>query len=306
MKVDEIARIIHDNRDVITSEDGIKTILNRSNNLNSLNYINRIVIFSQCRDAFDVRTAEQWEMSGLNIKKGSKPLYIVKPIYKKSYIRSKTGDIIEDMDLNSLEIASAIDYGVIEIESLINELETIPVFDIKQVEFKGKYSDVINRQINTEKVIKLFESITHCKVSKADETYYSKSKNLLYLSNLGYKGTVEIVSETLADYLMETNSKLLKDINEPILKNALTFSIETLLLVNSNRSISNFSNLENFEIVNILDAIDALIYNVNTQLYDIGVIQSVDYMYDIEGIKRSNILLNIMESNSIHKRISCE
>ena len=303
MTIESLVNKIHDNEGLIASNDGICAILNRSNNLVGYDYLNRIILYIQYKNAFDVRTAEQWELDGFNVKKDSKPLYIVKAKYKSKYIRTKTGDIIDDLDLTPIEINSAIKYGIIHKENCIDKVETSCVFDIRQLNLDKDYKDKINRKLSKKDVINVFKGITGYTVVESEENYVSKSRKQLFIKKGTYKEIVITIANELSTFFIENSNISIDNVDKKFLHKALIYSIETLFLVDNPTSFIDEANNDTYKILEVFNIVDAYMYEINKILYNNNIINNIDSNAESDYINKVNLILNIMESNIINNKM---
>lgn len=314
MEVKELSELLNKNFNKLFTPNRYKHILNRGNNLIRLDIVNRMLVELQYDNAFDLRTSDEWLLENRGIVKKEKPIYLIIPKYKYEYIDKETGKTIDNKELSIGEINKAIEYNIIERVDTIDNMYTIPVFDIRQTYSLDKSKYNINKPIiSSKKLLEIMHNITMCNIEICEDTYYSKSDNILYLKKQPYSELVITISEYLAQYYIDNDLKKLIDIPQNIsykdlteydidlIKQSLIFAIVTLLggKIDINFDIINYTT--NDKAILILNIVDSMLIEISTKLKFTNTSHIMDVSSNINMLKKAEALLDIMEANNINK-----
>jgi hypothetical protein len=303
------------NIDSILSGEDYKILLNRNNNLSRYDIINRMLLCIQNDKAFDVKTDEEWELSGRIVKDKEKPVYILIPKYKSYYIDNETQEEIKNTDLSIDETVKALEYNIIEKITEIENIYTKAVYDIRQTKNDSDTEYKVDKPVlSTDIIIRLFMNITGATIELSDETYYSTSNNTLFMTRKSYKDTVATITKFFVQYyinqldniLSNSYNKQKSDFSEEwnsLLSKSLSYSISTLLRVEKEINFSELKDMSVEDKLIIIEIVDQIIFDINSQLqFNTGQSHS-DISYEITRLKKANMILNILEANEIHNKM---
>lgn len=314
MGISELTDLIHNNTDKLTSIDGYKAILNRGNNLIRFDVLNRILIYLQLENAFDLKTVEEWGILGRKIRSNQKPIFIAIPKYKTTYIETDTGNSIDTSDLTPDELLKALEYKIIHREDNIDTVCTLPLYDIRQTVSANNIEYNINKPIlNASSILQLLSDITGATIEVCDEDYYSVSSNSIFICKKPYKDLATTVSKFLVKYimnykidniLMNTLGIQKNDFSKyeiTLLENSIYYAICTLLAAESDVDLSYLQHISYADMVNILNAVDTAILDIIRYMTFTDNNSDLDAIDNITKLHRAEVILDIMEANSINK-----
>lgn len=313
MEIAEVYEIFSKNINKVLNPSSYKNIIRKDNNLGRFDVLNRILLSIQNINAYDVRTADEWLLDNRVIKKGSKPCYILVPLYKHEYIDSDSGKPVNTGDLTLDETNAAIKYGLIQREDKIETSYTKSVFDIRQTKpnkANEKYK-ITKPVIKTSKIIGLVRDITGCTVEKSDMTYYSKSNNTFYISKQEYKQLCMNVVDVIVDYCIDNlvnaipnNSEIeFSEYDIELIRNTLTFSLDTFLRDGRDSNFDIVMHTSTEKVLTILNITDSIVFNITSSLEYNNQIMTRDISYNIDMLKKAEALLDIMEANNVNKKM---
>lgn len=310
MEIDEISKLFFDNIANVMTPSKYKNTIRKDNNLGRFDILNRMLIEIQSNNAYDVRTADEWELEGRSIKKGAKPIYIVIPMYTHKYIDKNNDKEVKSDDLTLDEVNAALKYGLIE---RVDKLETSYVksaFDIRQTRGTQKYN-ITRPIIKASKLIKLLADITGCKIEVGDITYYSKSSNIFTVSKQSYKELSINIVDILVDYtfnnvvkqIEKENNTEFSEYDNELIKNTIQYSLDTFFMNGRQTDFDIVRHTNIDRLILILNVTDSIIFNIiNNVEYTDGSIKN-DISKNIDIIKKAEALLDIMEANNINKKM---
>lgn len=307
MEVQELANLFYNNLDKVLTSNNYKSIINRGNNLIRYDIINRILIQIQNKDAFDLKSSDEWEIDGRQVKSGQKPIYVLMPNYVSKYVDAETGKELENNELSIGEINKALEYGIIKRTDTLKQVFTLPVFDIRQTVLLDDTKYIVNKPVlSSSMIIEIFQSITKCKYEFCEDTYYSKSDNILYISKQPYKELVTVMSEYITQYYISSDIYGIDNIPEEnidILKQSLTYSICSLLAVKKDIGLDGFERLDTDGKLDILKLLDVIMFDIVSKIQFTKASDIADASSNINMLRKAESLLNIMESVTINNKM---
>lgn len=310
MDTHEIKDIFNKGLDMISNPNDYKNIINMRNNLYRLDTINRILVYAQNKNAFDIKSRAEWSIQCRDIMKRQKPIYLIIPRYKTEYIDSESGEELINSDLSVDELNRALEYGVvIKKESILNtDIETF--YDIRQTKSLNGNKYNINKPIlSTKKVLELLINITNCSIEESELDYYSNNENKLYISKQSYSSIVNTVSKIIRDYYIKKlsdnnviDTSEFSEYDNELLNSTIIYSIKTLLCVNNyNDNFDIVRNTSKKRLLDILNINNIIIIDIAEQLDFNNIESNSDLIHNNLIIKKAEVLLNIMEANNINK-----
>ena len=309
MNVEQLTEQLYNNLSTLLSPISYKSLLNRANNLNSFDVINRLLIEMQSKKSFEIRTEEDWDMHGRLLNKRAKPIYIILPKYSYRYTNKETGEILVDTDLNSNEILKALQYGIIEKTEVIENVYSLPMYDIRDTVSKGDIEYKVTKpNISARGLMELFTNITGATIEKCDESYYSKSCNTLFINNKSHKELVISVATGLTSYythnrisniIAEISEDKLLEYNKQLLNDSIQYAICTLLGVDIDITFDVVIHTSNNTLINILNIVDNIIFEISNYLEFNTEYNFKDAISSINMLRKSEALLSILEANDI-------
>ncbi|MBO5386563.1 MAG: hypothetical protein J6A59_00235 [Lachnospiraceae bacterium] len=313
MEVKDIADMLKKNLNNVLTPSGYKRILNKRNNLTRFDILNRILIDIQCKDAFELKTYDEWVIDGRIVRDKAKPIYILIPKYKTVYVEADTDKEIGDTDLNSNELLKAIEYGIIKRVDTFDNMYVEKVYDIRQTKSLNNTKYDVNKPVvNTRAILELLEDIVGCTMELCDDTYYSKSDNILYIKKTEYSELVKLSSDIIADYYIRNEIKniidehvdsddTLSEYDIELIKNSIKYGINTLFACDDYVSFDIINHTNTTKIMYILNIVDSIMFNISARIKFTRLNNSVDIASNINLLKKAEAILDIMEANNINK-----
>lgn len=310
MDTHEIKDIFNKGLDMISNPNDYKNIINMRNNLYRLDTINRILVYVQNKNAFDIKSRAEWSIQYRDIMKRQKPIYLIIPRYKTEYIDSESGEELINSDLSVDELNRALEYGVVIKKESISNTAIETFYDIRQTKSLNGNKYNINKPIlSTKKVLELLINITSCSIEESELDYYSNSENKLYISKQSYSNIVNTVSKIIRDYYIKKlsdnnviDTSEFSEYDNELLNSTIIYSIKTLLCVNNyNDNFDIVRNTSKKRLLDILNINNIIIIDIAEQLDFNNVESNNDLIHNNLIIKKAEVLLNIMEANNINK-----
>ena len=314
MNIEQVKEIFEKGLNVISSPIDYTNLINMRNNLYKLDTINRILLYTQNKEAFDVKTALEWSVLNRDIRKGQTPIYLMVPSYKSQYIDTETGEPVEITDLNIDELNKALKYNIITKVENIESTDIVSYFDIRQTKSINNIEYNINKPIMTaSSLLELITNITGCTVEESDIDYYSKKDNKLSVRKQSYNDLLVTLSRVIYQYyidkLTSTNSVDISDFSEydnELLNITVLYSIVTLLGGEINFNFDIVRHTPKNRIIDILNISNSIIIEVASKALFSNSEQNIDTFHSIAVTKKAEALLNIMEANDINKKMKGE
>lgn len=310
MNIHEIKDIFNKGLDIISNPNDYKNIIDMRNNLYRLDTINRVLVYVQNKDAFDIKSRAEWSIQCRDIMKRQKPIYLIMPKYKTEYIDCESGEELINSDLSIDELNKALEYGVVVKKETISNTYIEAFYDIRQTKSLNGNKYSINKPIlSTKKVLELLVNITNCSVEESELDYYSNSENKLYISKQSYSNVVNTVSKIIKDYYIKRlsdnniiDTSEFSEYDNELLDSTIIYSIKTLLCVNNdNNSFDIVRNTSKKRLLDILNINNIIIIDIAEQLDFNNTESNNDLIHNNLIIKKAEVLLNIMEANNINK-----
>lgn len=309
MDIVELAKMLENNMNKLLNVQGYTKLLDRGNNLIRFDVLNRMLILIQNDKAFDLKTYDEWLMDDRQVNDKEKPISIVLPSYKSEYIEIETGKKLEENDLNHNELVKALEYGIIERVDIIENMYTMKLFDIRQTHSLSGNQYTINKPLLTSKeLLNLLVNVLGCKIENCEETYYSKSEKIVYISKKPYEELAITVSKILTQYFMDTIVKSMIETNDKIsmteydidlIKESLIYSIGTILGVTIESDFNIVNHTNNSKLITILTIVDSILIEIINYLKFNKPCMQLDATQNINVLKKAEVILNIMEANEI-------
>lgn len=309
MESTEISKLFIENINKILTPQGYKHIISKDNNLFRFDVINRLLIEIQCKDAFDVRTADEWEINNRKVKKKSKGINILIPMYSTQYIDVDTREPINIEEFTADELMLALKLNIIEKIENIDTMFVKEVFDIKQTNSYDNYKYIPYKPvIKSSTLIEIVRDITGCLIEKSDITYYSKSDNKFMVNRQSYTQLSKYVVDVLVEYYMNnyiTDSIISEykytEYDLDLIRLTIQYSLDTLLITHRDADFDIVNHTSTDKLINILTITDSIVFNVIEKIDYTGASINKDITFSINNLKKAEALLDIMEANNISK-----
>lgn len=304
---EEMSKIVIDSIDNELSSEMYHKLLRRDNCLISFDVINRLLIQSKCSSAYDVKTESEWNIVGRELNKKATPINIVVPKYKYRYIDNLKGKALKKNDLSSNEIIKALEYGIITKDISIEDISIEKVYDIRDTHSINNSEYKFCKPVLSKKsLIGLYSNITNCKLEISDKCYYDKTKNTLYISNVCYTELARFLSNLIVEHYLIgiLNSKDIYEHRDLIIE-SFRYSLNSLIgIQDSNKKIDGLDKLNKFKLIYTLSIVDEAICSIiNLMRFD-GTCSIKDAYSSINNNNKAEIILNIMESNLVSKKLN--
>lgn len=317
MNINGIYEALENGIDKLNNPKDYKGIVKRDNNLVRFDFINRILLYAQNNNAFDVRTEDEWKIADRQIINGEKPIFIVIPKYESIYIDKDTNKQISDTDLSMDETYMALKYGIIERSDTIKDIKIQEVYDIRQTKSLGNNKYRVSKPIiGSKNLVKAVQKVLMCNVENSDITYFSNSDNTLRIENKPYeelaKDIVDIIvdkvaNDRLSEIIEYTSSISFEELSEydiDLIKLTTKYALDTLLHINRSTDLDIVRHTQKYKILSILNIADSIVYELSSNLEYKNDNISKDITKSLITMHKANIVLNIMEANDINKKIN--
>ena len=309
MKIEQIRELFNNGIDEISNSIGYEAVANMRNNLYKLDTINRILLYTQNKDAFDVRTALEWSTCNRDIRINQKPIYLVVPYYKTKYIDSDSNNEINVDDLNVDELNKALEYGIITKHEDIESTNIESYFDIRQTKPVNNINYSIEKHaLSSGKILMILKDITGYSIEESEIDYCSDNERTVFISKKSYKELAKSVSKILCNYYIKrltaediVNTSEFSDYDKELLETTIRFGISTLCGVNYNEDFSAVKHTTKEKIIDIFNISNSIIIDVAARLDTNTGIKNYDAYHNLVITKKAEAILNIMEANSIYK-----
>lgn len=306
MNVEDIYNMLYANIDRILNIN-YKDILSKNNNLVRYNILNRILIQIQFKNAYDVRSSDEWELEGRKIINNTLPIYLLIPNYSSEYIDKETGNTLKNNELTQDEILYALKHGVIRKRNILDNLYVKPVYDIKQTKSSNNTGYKIKKPIiSSSELMRIFKDITKCDYVMSDYTYYSRTHNVMYIKKMEYSDLASILIDYIITYYIFSDniqSIGLSDIETNILKQSLKYSLNTFFCVSDTNIININIISDKTRLLHILNIADSITYEIINKAKFNKSDTDGDAIYSITKLKKINTLINIMDANELNMKM---
>ena len=315
MEIKELMEMINNSVDKLVDEHCFKRVLNMRNCLLNFDVVNRILIELQNSKAYDLRTIEDWEINGREVKRNAKPIILLYPRYVTKYWDKEKECFTDIPDMNSSEIKKAVEYGLIERRKEIGTMDKVQVYDIASTVQRDGYEKykISKPKLGIPEILKLFKEITGAsleKLEQGDESYYSISSNTAFISGGNYEHIAKTVAGFIVSYLDSRISDVIEvdelDDNERLLvKISVEYAIKTLFAIeDSDIDFSVLSQIDKNAVLDILGIVYTLLETVTDKISFENNINNSCSLNKIEKIRKSEKLLNAINAHSIYRRIT--
>lgn len=322
MVTNEYIEKLNNNISKLIDEDTFIKTLRHDNNLGRFNIFNRIAFaVLNKQELFDLKTKEEWFDVGRKVIDTKNIIHTLIPIYKISYVDSESSELIDLKDFTDDEIHKAIELGVINKIDRIEDFICYNLYDIRNTSNIDKENayEVPKPIINIHKYFEIINNITGIHVEESDDiTFFSEKEKLLFLHRGSYADTLESLSEIVIKHMIKHSDKYMagsidKYLSiknkklEKLLITSAVFSILTIFgIINKNKLIVTLrqSGVTSYEdLVDILVIVDELTTNIISRIEYTNNSVHIDAISNINMIKKSELLLNILQANSIHNKL---
>jgi hypothetical protein len=325
MNTNEYIEKLNSNIQKIMDEETYVNVLRLDNNLSRFNVLNRIAFaVTNDKEIYDVKTKEEWFALGRQVINQSDKIYTLLPKYRTFYRDTKTDNEIDINEFTSDELQKALELKVVYKVEEAEDFLLYTLYDIRNtssINSEQKYS-IPKPIINLNIYFSIISKLTGIEVVESEDMNFFDDKNkTLYLMRDTYENTVDILTDSLLKYILKEDNyrEFIKESAEifdnikqqknklNLLRESVKFSIQTLFgKVNKNNVIIALrqSGIKSYEeLVEILMIADEIVLNIVQYIEYTGDSIYVDAITNITRIKKSEILLNIMQANSIHKKM---
>lgn len=307
--LDGLKQLLEYNLNDLLYSDKYKVVLSRHNNLIGYDVLNRMAIACQNTKAVVLKTEEEWELEGRAIAIGAKPVYVFNPLYDIEYVDTSTGETLVHTDLTAEEKILAMQFGMVEKHSNINEVAVIKTYELYDTcSVNGDEYKVNKPFMSMRELVESFKKVTCARaLSTSEETHYNVETNILYVNESeSYTKFVYNISLIWAQWLIENrlkkNNGMTYDISiddfsdkeYELLFNSLTYAISSMFGGKFSIDIRKNKGIQADKIISILCIVDMLMLDViyGTEFkVDNSKESAIDKAY---RLKKTNIILNSM------------
>jgi len=313
----DIIGLFNDNIGIILSDiTRYISIIDRSTDLKEFDALNRMLIELQSKGKVvsNLKTEQQWKLVNRRVVKGSKPINVLIPVKKISYIDRETGDIADISELSAIELKQALDYKILQKNISIESFQTVQVYDIKNTYKLKSDKDESDKKayIGIENALKLLRETTGATILNGDNTYYNIRDNTISICNDHCANLYTIISNYLAKYYMEIRLsdytdkadeyRTFSNINN-LLQLSLQYAIESLIRGKSEINISSdiYNSIDLDRKIEVIYIIDGAINNLYEIMQSIGLSIPEFKAESIYRSMKAEKLSNILRANSINR-----
>lgn len=306
----------------IIDEDTYINIIRLDNNLYRFNIINRIAFeVVHNKNLFDLKSKEEWFELGRKVIDLQDYIDVLLPMYKTYYRDTYTNEIVDIKEFSSDELKKAIELKVIYKDEELSEFTSHRLYDIRNtsnIDKESKY--IVPKPIFNIKIyFDIINSLTGITVAESEDiVFFSDKEKVLYICRDSYENTLCTLTDCLVSFMLKhpddyiTNNKGIfidiesKRVNRLIVE-SIKFKILSLLgIINKNDVIvalrqSGVSSYE--DLMDILMIVDELSLNILNKIKFTDNNVNNDVISNITKIKKVDLLLNILQANSIHSKI---
>lgn len=300
----------------INNEDFFMSVINNRNCLYRYDIINRLLILSQCSNPYDIKTEEEWMILNRKVIDNSSAIHILGYNYTNKYIDNTTKEELDAVDLDPLEIEKALKYKIITKKPFIESSNIIRVYDIRNTKAIGDSEYKVPKPIRTYKNIsKALSETTGCLIHYTDEnTEYNIDNNELYLDNLSIDNMIEQSTFVLKNiYLNKYSEHSIfnkfnidkYEISDRLCSDTIKYMISTLFNKPCEIDI-DFSYIKDIDkrcIINVINMASFVVNYFIEHLEYNGTVNKNKAQLDIDIMYKAEKLLDIMEANSLNKKM---
>lgn len=295
-------------------------IIRKDNNLSRFDIMNKIAICTMTNgeSLYDLKTAEEWMLCNRKVIDKSKKIYVAIPKYDKCYIDSETLARIDISEFTQEELKKAIELKIVKKEQNIRSIDVVTVYDIRNTSKIDKNIEynVVKPKISIDALVNIMKNYMKLDiVIGEDSTYYSKSSGKLFIAKNTYEIMIQelvdilikhVLDDRLQDYIkgyINNTERKFNKLELELLKESLRFAILSVFKV-SDESRLLFELRKNYvndyeDIIDIITICDAITFDICSFLEYTDGSNMKDAVSNIELIRKSENLLNILQANSI-------
>jgi len=294
-----------------------RKIISRNNLLFGFDTLNKILIKLQNADAFDVRTATEWELAGREIKQDAVDIAIALPRKNVRYIDSETNEEIHlrDTDLSVEEIEQAISDGLIIREVDKSKPEISAAYDVRNTTSKDGSKYKLNRpKANTGNLLTTFSKFIGMPVKLDNKTQVSNLNNLYCIKNEPFENMVVSVAKLITDEILNNrldkilqDNKIKLDVHDEnisrLLRESLMYSICSMFKVEYVCDFFTYYYIKNngvLDVILIVDIVGNQLHALTDYILPIGNVGSVN---SIDKINRSKELWGMITAFDITNKM---
>lgn len=322
MVIDEYLEKLNSNLSRLIDENTFTKVLKLNNNLCRLNILNRIALATMYKEEiFDLKSEEEWFSVGRKIINKGDKIHLAIPMYTTSFIDSTTNETVETDKFTQDELALALKLNVIHKEENIDKLMVHDLYDIRNTSNIDKDTSykVPKPEISLAEYFSIIHELTGITIEESDVSFFYEKDKLLFLCRDNYETTIDTLTDTLIKYIIHNMDKYVTDISnyshldigskrkEKLLVASIKYSIKTLFGIDNKNDVIMALRLSGIvsvdELVDILILVDELLFNIMKYVKYSSDTLYTDISTSINRIKKSELLLNILQANSIHNKI---
>ena len=323
MKLDEFTSELNKNIPKILDENIYIKVINRNNNLARFDIINKLAICTMNNEiVYDVKTKEEWFEQGRRIIDTSKIVRVIIPNYTSEYIDSLTGKTVDITQFTRDEFVNALRLNIIKKESKFDGMYVQDLYDIRNTcSIDKNINYKIPKPIVSISVLfSILQRFTGITAEESDETYLAKQERHLYLAKGSYSEMIDTLASILTDYLLEPDilrdciqenlgntEKELSKAEIKLLRASIIYSIKTLFNINNKEDILSVLKdklvTDYIDLIDILTITDSIVFKIIQQLEYTDNSSIEDATNNMLHIKKAEILLDIMQANSIQLKM---
>lgn len=312
MDVVEVSKLLVKNKNYLCNEDNYKRVINMGKNTYRYDLINRILIDIQFKNAFDLRTKEEWALVGRQTKDKAVAVYVLLPKYKVAYISNLSGKEMGN-ELSSEELERAVGYNIVTRVNDVDNIEIKEVYDVSQTRSVTDKSEKLSRpRLDDTGILSLVRSLTGYDVKFSDMTYVSKSAKTVFVNNSSYGGLRLSVSEAIQLYYSDTDIKMM--CNEHgievldsrglrVFRESLRYALLSLMGIEKDVDLSEVESTPEDMVFNIANLVNRILCDVSIRF---EMINSKEFMSAEESIKlaqEAEFVLSVLDSYKVYKQL---
>lgn len=322
MVIDEYVDKLNSSIPKLIDEETFTKVLRLNNNLCRLNILNRIALATMYnQEIFDIKSEEEWFSVGRKVINKKDAIYLAIPMYTTSYIDTVSGEKVEVDKFTPDELTLAIKLRVISKEDVLDKIIPYKLYDIKNTSNidKNIVYNVPKPEINMPDYFKIIHEITGITIEESDSSFFYEKDKVLFLSRDNYENTLDTLTDTLLKYMIHNLTDYVVDVTnydhlditnkrrEKLISACVKYSIKTLFGIDNRNEVImalRYSGIVSVdELIDILMLSDELIFNVIKYVKYSSDTLYTDISTSINRIKKSELLLNILQANSVHNKI---
>lgn len=321
MNTDSLYRLYSNNINTILNTETLSVLSNYTNRIYGYNFINRLLIYIQNKYANCVMSENQWISVGRILKDKPNPIWIIDNCTNVKYVDSDTKKDISIDELSSVELIQALKLNVIQKETFVTGLKSIPVYSIKDTKIGNSGESSIDEKytydIKLSTLLDVISNELNIKCKKSDmNSAYNIMDNTLYIGADSIENHVKAMGDAVYSLIdfnnivndLVDNKKLTAKFVYRVMDLGNIFineSLKTLVIpdyfvdkakFDDLNRIGDMSDLEISSFIEIFNSIYELVDNVICRVIPKNISSDIK-------LRKAAELLSILEANDTIQRI---